>query len=461
MERTLALDCLQKVGQQATLLGWVQTIRSHGKIGFIDLRDRSGFIQIFVTGEMLQGITPESVVKITGQINKRPEKLINPNIPTGEIELSAQKVELVSPSQTSPFPLEGEGYDIGEETRLEYRYLDLRRNRLTSNIRQRHKIISFLRNWLTDDEFIEIETPILTKATPEGARDFLVPSRMHSGNFYALPQSPQQYKQLLMVAGFERYFQIARCFRDEDTRKDRQLEFTQLDMELSFVEQEDVMALNEKLLISLVEKLCPEKKIQEIPFPRISYKEAMQKYGTDRPDIRTDKKDPNLLAFCWVTDFPFFEKADSGGWTFTHNPFSAAKPEHQEWLERGENIDQILTTQYDVVLNGFEIGGGSIRNHKAEDLEKVFEIMGFSKEDISKNFGHMLKAFSFGTPPHGGIAWGLDRLVAILCHETTIREVIAFPASSTGVTAVMNAPTPAEPEQLDELGLTLKPKKSS
>jgi aspartyl-tRNA synthetase len=312
-----------------------------------------------------------------------------------------------------------------------------------------------VRDFLHDEGFIEVETPVLTKSTPEGARDYVVPSRVYPGKFYALPQSPQQYKQLLMVSGVEKYFQIARCFRDEDTRGDRQPEFTQMDLEASFVEREDIMALNEKLLIEIVEKLFPEKKIQQKPFPRISYKEAMEKYGTDRPDMREDKNDPNLLAFCWVVDFPFFEKTDEGGWTFTHNPFSRAIPEHEAWLENKENIGDILTTQYDVVLNGFEIGGGSIRNHKPELLSKVFEVMGFSPERIKTNFGHMLEALAFGAPPHGGIAWGLDRLVALLLNQANIREVIAFAKTGEGRDLMMDSPSEIEAKQLKELKIKL------
>ncbi len=324
----------------------------------------------------------------------------------------------------------------------------------------RGKVTKYIRDFLIDKEdFVEVETPILTKSTPEGARDYLVPSRIYPGKFYALPQSPQQYKQLLMVAGLEKYFQIARCFRDEDTRGDRQPEFTQLDIEMSFVEREDVMALNEALLIEIVEKLFPEKRIQEKPFPRITYKEAMEKYGIDRPDLRTDKNDPNLLAFCWVIDFPFFEKTKEGGYTFTHNPFSAPKPEFMDDLLAQKNIDNILTTQYDVVLNGFEIGGGSIRNHRPEALRAVFKVMGFEDERIDMNFGHMLEALGFGAPPHGGIAWGMDRLVTLLRNEPNIREVIAFPKTGDGRDLMMNAPSEVDDKQLKELEIDIKKKK--
>ena len=298
--------------------------------------------------------------------------------------------------------------------------------------------------------------PILTKSTPEGARDYVVPSRVHQGKFYALPQSPQQYKQLLMSAGFEKYFQIARYFRDEDTRGDRQPEFTQLDIEMSFVEQNDVMNLIEEMLIKMVSKITHNKKIQEVPFPRISYKDSMEKYGVDRPDLRNDKNDPDLLAFCWVVDFPFFEKTDNGGWTFTHNPFSKPTKEYETSLSEKKNIGEILTTQYDIVLNGFEVGGGSIRNHRPEALKNVFEIMGFTNEEIEANFGHMLRALGSGTPPHGGIAPGVDRLAMILAGEPNIREVIAFPKTGEGSDLMMDAPSTLSAEQLATLGIGIK-----
>ena len=355
------------------------------------------------------------------------------------------------------------GYEISEENRLKYRYIDLRRERLVKNLELRHKMIKHIRDYLDSKGFFEIETPILTKSTPEGARDYVVPSRLRPGQFYALPQSPQQYKQLLMASGLEKYFQFARCFRDEDTRGDRQPEFTQMDLEMSFVKREDIMELNEAMFIDLIKKIYPQKKIQETPFPRISYQEAMDKYKTDRPDLRKDNPpaggDPDLLALCWVIDFPFFTKDDKGGWTFTHNPFSRTKDEHMEWLMKKEKIGEILTTQYDLVLNGSELGGGSIRNHEPQALLKVFEIMGYKEEEVKQKFGHMLEAFSLGTPPHGGIAWGFDRLVAILQNEPNIREVIAFPKTGDGRDLMMDAPSELGSAQLKELGLSLEKKK--
>jgi len=463
--RTLVAEIAEKEGKEVELMGWVDVRRDHGKLIFIDLRDRSGIAQVvffpkdkemYAKAETLRS---EWVVKIKGKVGKRPAGMDNPKIPSGEHEVPAESLEVLAEAKTPPFDIGTDGREISEEVRMKYRYLDLRRSRLQKNIRNRHKLIKFIRDYLDKEDFTEIETPILTKSTPEGARDYIVPSRLYPGKFYALPQAPQQYKQLLMVAGMERYFQIARCFRDEDTRGDRQPEFTQLDLEMSFVDREDVMNLNEELLIALVKKLYPEKKIHKVPFPRMSYAEAMEEYGTDRPDLRSNKSDLNELAFCWIIDFPFFEKADGGGWTFTHNPFSAPKPEFMKDLMAKKNIPGILTSQYDVVVNGWEIGGGSIRNHTSEALEKVFEIMGFKPEKIKNNFGHMLEAFEFGAPPHGGIAWGLDRLAMILENEPNIREVITFPKTGDGRDLMMDGPSEVSKEQLKELHIKVEKEK--
>ncbi len=467
MERTPILDVKDLVGQSVNLYGWVATRRDHGKLIFIDLRDRSGIVQVvFVPSSkdyaVASELRSEWVLRIKGQVKARPEKMVNAEIETGKVEIEPEEMEVLNKSETPPFPLDTDGYEIGEESRMKYRYLDLRRQRMAKNLTVRHEIALFIRNWLSEKGFIEVETPILTKSTPEGARDYVVPSRLYPGNFYALPQSPQQYKQLLMVAGLEKYFQIARCFRDEDTRGDRQPEFTQLDLEMSFVKREDVMELNEKLLIDLVKKIYPEKEIQEIPFPRLTYAEAMEKYNTDRPDLRNNKNDSNLLALCWIVDFPFFSAEGgpaSGGeikWTFTHNPFSAPKPEFMDLLLQKKNIGDILTSQYDVVVNGWEIGGGSIRNHKPDALEAVFEIMGFKKERIKENFGHMIEALGYGAPPHGGIAWGLDRLVSVLQGEPNIREVIAFPKTGDARDLMMESPSELEKKQLKELHLKVE-----
>lgn len=462
-------DITQNVDQTVTLAGWVASRRDHGKLVFIDLRDRSGVCQVVFgpwSGDELytqaQKLRSEWVIQIEGLIKKRPDNMINADIATGSVEVEPKAMTILNESLTPPFPLDTNGYEIDEEVRMKYKYLDLRRERLQKNLALRHRVIKFIRDYLDKEGFYEVETPILTKSTPEGARDYIVPSRLYPGTFYALPQSPQQYKQLLMASGAEKYFQIARCFRDEDTRGDRQPEFTQMDLEMSFVDQEEVMQLNEKLLIALVQTILPEKKIQQIPFPRITYKEAMETYKTDRPDLRKDKEDKNLLAFCWVVDFPFFERdsdpsTGSGReeWTFTHNPFSQPKSEHVAMLMNKENIGSILTTQYDVVLNGFEIGGGSIRAHNPEILKKVFEIMGYESGTIEKNFGHMLEAFSYGTPPHGGIAWGLDRLLAIVQNEPNIREVIPFPKTGDARDLMMHAPAEIDTKQMQELHIEI------
>lgn len=466
LPRTLIGELPEAAGQQVRVCGWVQTIRTHGKIVFFDLRDTSGMVQaVFVPKNPDSGpvrdVRPEWILSVTGTVQNRPASMANDKIPTGKIELFIEDIEKLSKAETLPFGIDGGGYDISEEKRLKYRYIDLKRSRLHKNLIFRHRVYNYIRNFLTAQSFIEIDTPYMTKSTPEGARDYLVPARVEPGNFYALAQSPQQYKQLLMAAGMERYFQIARCFRDEDTRGDRQPEFTQLDLEMSFAGQEEIMDLNEELLIGLVKELAPEKKIQEIPFPRISYKESMKKYGTDRPDLRADKNDHNSLAFCWIIDWPFFEKTPEGGWTFTHNPFSAPMPEFAQDLENKINIPNILATQYDIVLNGSEIGGGSIRNHQAFALEAVFSIMGYSPERIQEGFGHMLEAFSYGAPPHGGIAWGLDRLIMILENEPSIRETIAFPKTGDGRDLMMGAPSAVDSMQLKEAGISAIKKESS
>lgn len=462
MKRTYIKDLGEKVGEEVVISGWVDVRRDQGKMVFMDMRDMTGKVQCVVLPnhpeaiEQVKDVRTEWVLSVKGLVSKRPERNVKAGVLNGDIELEILSIEVLNESLTVPFDIGKDTREINEEVRLKHRYVDLRSDRMQKNIRNRHKVIKFIRDFLDTESFIEVETPILTKSTPEGSRDYVVPARLYPGKFYALPQSPQQYKQLLMTGGVEKYFQIARCMRDEDTRGDRQPEFTQLDLEMSFVEREDVMELNEKLLIELVTKLYPEKKIQQIPFPRFTYKEAMEKYNSDKPDIRENKEDLNLLAFCWVIDFPFFEKTDTGAWTFTHNPFSRPKPEHLEWLMNKENIGEILTSQYDVALNGMEIGGGSIRNHNPKALEKVFEIMGHSLDGIQKNFGHMMTAFSLGTPPHGGIAWGLDRLIMLLQNEPNIREVIPFAKTGEGKDPMMDSPSEISEEQLLELGINVR-----
>lgn len=468
--RTYIKDLSVHIEKEVLVQGWIDVRRDQGKMVFLDIRDVTGKVQAvclpFHTEALAvaQNVRPEWVVGVTAKVNKRPEKNIKVAILNGELELEVLAIEILNEAATPAFDIATDGHEIGEEVRLTKKYLDLRRGRMQHNLRTRHKVIKFIRDYFDTHNFIEVETPLLTAPTPEGSRSYLVPARLYPGNFYALPQSPQQYKQLLMTGGFERYFQIAKCMRDEDTRGDRQPEFTQLDLEMSFVTKEEVMKLNEELLINIVTTLFPHKCIQQVPFPVLTYKEAMEEYGSDKPDIREDKNDPNLLAFCWVVDFPFFEATgldnvdDTGEWTFTHNPFSKPQEHYMEDLLSKKNIGSILTTQYDVALNGYEIGGGSIRNHNPEALRKVFEVMGYSEEKITRDFGHMLEALGSGTPPHGGIAWGLDRLLMVLLNEPNIREVMAFPKTGEGKDLLMQAPALASAKNLRELSLEIKKK---
>ena len=458
MERTLVLTVGENLQKEVRFLGWAQKVRDHGKMGFIDLRDRSGVVQC--VGQNLPKVTPESVIEIVGKVVERPEKLINPNLATGKYEIQITTVKVISGCGELPIPLETDGYEIEEPVRMKYRYLDLRRQRMTRNIRVKSDVMRFITDWLGERDFVEVETPILTKTTPEGARDFIVPSRLQKGKFYALPQSPQQYKQLLMVAGFERYFQMARCFRDEDPRADRAYgDFTQLDIEMSFVNQEDILKLTEELFTQLVKELFPQKKITQFPWPRISHHDAIEKYGNDKPDLRKDKKDPDELAFAWVVDFPLFSEQSkddyfhgSGKAVFapSHHMFTAPHPEDVGLLDTDPLAVRGL--QHDLVLNGFEVGGGSVRIHDPLVQRKVFELIGFTKEQEGQ-FEHMLTAFKYGVPPHGGIAPGLDRFIYVLLGESSIREVMAFPATAGGLTAVMDAPSGATKEQLTELGI--------
>jgi len=464
MERILIKNLKEHVGSEVLIKGWVDVRRDQGKMVFFDFRDMSGYVQGVVlpnveesTKETAQRVRPEWVVAVKGKVNQRPEKNAQKDKQNGDIELEVLGIEVLNEADTSPLPLDTDGQDIDEEVRLKYRYLDLRRPRLQRNIKVRSEFVDKVRQFLFSKGFTEIETPYFTSTTPEGSRDFVVPSRMYPGKFFALPQSPQQYKQLLMVAGFERYFQIARCFRDEDLRSDRGFEHTQIDIEMSFVTRDELMAIDEELMTITAESMGAT--IKEKPFPRISYKDAMEKYGADKFDMRTDEeKEKNVLAFAWVIDFPMFEKDKNGKWTFTHNPFSMPNPEHVEWLKNGERIDEIVTQQYDLVCNGYETGGGSIRAHKPDILRATFKVMGYSDEQIEKEFGHMLSAFSFGTPPHGGIAHGIERMIMILTGEKFLREVQAFPQTARGRTSVMDAPSDLSPEQLLELGIAV-PKK--
>lgn len=471
MQRTYIKDLVNKLGEEVLICGWVDVVRDQGKMVFFDFRDITGKVQgVVLSGnnkliELTKSVKKEWVVSVSGIINKRPEKMVNHKVLNGDIEMEVKNIEVLNQAETLPFDITEDTSVIDENTRLKYRYLDLRSERMQKNIKIRSEFVKRTREFLFKNNFTEIETPILTESTPEGSRDFVVPSRLNPGKFYALPQSPQQYKQLLMIAGFERYFQIARAIRDEDLRADRGFEHTQIDIEMSFVKMEDVMNLVEEMITNTVESMGY--KIKQKPFPKISYKEAVEKYGADKFDLRTkEEKKEGILAYAWVINFPFFEKTDTKNdtkiekseWTFTHNPFSMPIPEHIDWLLEGKNIDQILTTQYDLVCNGYESGGGSIRAHKPEILRATYKIMGYSDNDIEESVGHMIEAFKYGAPPHGGIALGVERNVMNLTGETFLREVQSFPMTRGGQTSVMKAPKELTEKQLKELNIKIENK---
>ncbi len=567
----------EHVGQSVTLAGWVHRQRDHGGVTFIDLRDRYGLVQIVADPAIAdvaiaQDARAEWVLQISGVVRRRPEGAENPNLATGEIEVEAKKVEVLNPAKPLPFQI-NKDEDIDEHVRLKYRYLDLRREKMQNNMILRHKVVKFIRDYLSQRNFIEIETPLLFKTTPEGARDYLVPSRLQPGTFYALPQSPQQLKQLLMVAGMDRYFQIARCLRDEDLRGDRQPEFTQLDLEMSFVERDDVLEVVEGLFTEMVKEVVPHKRLLSSPWPRLSYTEAIERYGSDKPDLRfgmelynlseifaksefrvfqmalqsggvikcivvpgcaeysrkevddltefakeqgakglatlaltaegvkgtaqkfikpeevtaiqnltgaktgdlvlfvADSKsvanktlsalrllfrdrlnlaDKNVLAFAWVLDFPMFEyNEEDKKWDAAHHPFTMPKMEDLPKFET--DPASILSDAYDMVLNGYETASGSIRIHRSDIQQKVFQLLGLKDEEIQAKFGHMIEAFQFGAPPHGGMAPGIDRLVMLFADEPNIREVIAFPKNQAGRDVMADAPSPASEKQLREL----------
>ena len=573
------------IGQQVALAGWIHRRRDHGGVTFIDLRDRWGLIQVVANPatsatahQAAIDARSEWVVQVEGVVRRRPQGMENPSLATGEIEVEVQALRVLNPARTPPFPI-NEETEVDESVRLKYRYLDLRRARLQRVLELRHRLVKYIRDFLDARGFWEVETPILFKTTPEGARDYLVPSRVHPGQFYALPQSPQQLKQLLMVAGVERYFQIARCFRDEDLRGNRQPEFTQLDLEMSFVEREDVMALVEELFTSLVDKLVPDMHLLAKPWPRLTYAEAMERFGKDSPDIRfglelkniTDLaqgcgfkvfqnaaaseghvrglnakgcagfsrkdideltayaasfgakglaylaidpsgevrssfsrflsperiqelrerleaepgdlllfvadrppvvyeslarlrthlgdrlglRDPNVLAFCWVVDFPFVTWVEEEKrWDPSHHLFTSPMPEDVPLLD--SDPGKARGQQYDMVLNDLEVGGGSIRIHDRKLQERVFQLIGLEPEVAQERFGHMLEAFEYGTPPHGGIAPGIDRICMILAKEPDIREVIAFPKNQAARDIMAGAPSPAQEKQLEELHIRLR-----
>ena len=463
MERTYIANLSSKIGERALIKGWVSVRRDQGKMVFFDFRDMTGTVQGVVLPNETDAIAVaketrgEFVVEIEGMVNKRPEKNIQTEKLNGDIELEVKSITILNASEPMPFDIHGDTLGINEEVRLKYRYLDLRNERLTRNIRTRDSIIAFFRAYMRAHDFIEVETPIMMKGTPEGSREYIVPSRLEQGKFYVLPQSPQQFKQLLMVAGFEKYFQIARCMRDEDTRGDRQPEFTQLDFEMSFVSQEDVLTYTEAMFIQLVEELYPNKTITTKPFPRLTYAESMEKHGSDKPDLRTDKNNPNELAFAWIVDFPMFEKTD-GGLQAAHHPFCSVKPEDKDKFMQGEDLLSIRANSYDLVLNGYELSSGSIRIHDLHEQKQVFNLLGIGEDEQRAKFGHMLDAFSFGTPPHGGFAPGIDRIVMLLENQPNIREVIAFPKTGEGKDLMMGAPAEVSEKQLKELGISLEKK---
>ena len=448
------------VGKKVQLCGWVDLVREFRDKVFIILRDRYGKIQLVVSEKGLvkqaKKATAESSIKIEGFVKARPKGQENKNMASGKVEIEVKKLEIFNCSPKLPFDFKADNL---EDTRLKYRYLDLRTERMQKNIELRHKAIKFIRDYLDKEGFLEITTPILTKSSPEGARDFIVPSRIHPGKFYALPQSPQQYKQLLMMSGFDKYFQIAPCFRDEDARADRSPgEFYQLDLEMAFVEQNDILELTEKLFIAMIKKVFPGKKITKVPFPRLTYEEVMKKYKSDKPDLRKNKRDKNELAFCWIIDFPLFEdKLEQGHYAPSHHMFTKPKEEHWKYLNK-KDAKKAKSYQHDLVLNGFEVGGGSIRIHKPEIQEKIFDLIGFDKKQ-KKYFSHMLTAFQYGAPPHGGIAPGIDRLLMAILGESSIRELIAFPKNKEAKDVTFNAPDEVSAKQLKEANIKLDKKK--
>lgn len=440
---------IKEIGKKVKLSGWVDSIRTHGKIGFINLRDRYGITQIFFSEKFikeLQKLRRESIISVEGVVKKRPEA--NKNIKTGSIEVSASKLDILNIVDELPMEL-GDDIESNEDTRLKYRYLDLRRDKMQRNIMLRHNIIKAMRDYLDKNEFLEIETPILAKSTPEGARDYLVPSRKFKGEFYALPQSPQLFKQLLMIAGFDKYFQVAKCLRDEDLRADRQPEFTQLDMEMSFAEEEDIFQLVEKMFKEVWKKALNVD--IKIPFERITYDESIKRYKTDKPDLR---KRGEKYKFAWITDFPLFEWCEEGKkYVSAHHPFTGIKRDDLYKLEK--NPEKTYSRSYDLVLNGWELGSGSVRIHDKETQSKIFKALKIDEKEARDRFGFFLDALKFA-PPHCGIAFGLDRIIAIVSECESIRDVIAFPKNKDARDLMTGAPSKVSKEQIKELGFRLE-----
>jgi aspartyl-tRNA synthetase len=445
------------VGREVILSGWIAKRRDHGKLIFIDLRDRTGLTQaVFIPKEsgdayqLAQGVRSEYVVTLKGTVNARPKGTINQKLPTGEVEVLVKDLQILNASQTPPFEIEDE-LSVTEETRLKYRYLDMRRSTVFNNVSMRGRLYRTCRAVLDERGFLECETPVLTKSTPEGARDYLVPSRLNPGKFYALPQSPQLFKQILMVAGFEKYYQIAKCFRDEDLRADRQPEFTQLDIEMSFVTEEDVYQLTEEIMKAVFKEL---KGIDlETPFPRLTYAQAQEKYKTDKPDLRQETG--KEFAFVWVTQFPLLKfNADEQRWDSEHHPFTSPYAEDIPLFDTDPG--KIKSRAYDIVLNGMELGSGSVRIHNQELQEKIFSFVGIDLQHARERFGFLLEAFQFGAPPHAGVAFGLDRLLTVLTGQQSIREVILFPKTSAGQCLMTDAPSSVDAKQLRELHIDIR-----
>ncbi len=470
MQRIKTTETVNKVEETVLIKGWVHVRRNMGKIVFLDVRDRWGILQVVavpseldeISAALVKDIRPEFVVAIEGIVKSRGDKQINKDLATGTVELLAKKIEVLAEAETPPFEIENEDRQANEELRLKYRYLDLRHERMKNNIVLRDKVLSYLRNWIQKNDFIEVQTPILSKSTPEGARDYLVPSRLHPGEFFALPQAPQQYKQLLMVAGIDRYFQVAPCFRDEDARADRSPgEFYQLDMEMSFVTQEDILNLVEAMMTQMVKEIFPEKKLTFEPWPRLDYEEVIKKYGSDKPDLRKNKEDKDELAFAWVVNFPLFmpqtdeDRFVGAGdtWGPAHNMFTMPKEEDIPLIDTDPG--KVRSYQHDLILNGFEVGGGAVRIHDMVLQEKIWDLIGFTDEQ-KKQFKHYFEAFKYGVPPHGGIAPGLERLLMVLLGEKNLKEVTAFPLTSDGRDPMMESPSQVSKDQLDELGIQLK-----
>ncbi|MEA3329477.1 MAG: aspartate--tRNA ligase [Nanoarchaeota archaeon] len=452
MERTMIGELSAFEGKVVEIAGWVDTIREHGKLTFLEIRDVTGTVQTIVTAkdeanfEMVKSLTKESCVRIKGNVNPRPKGTENKNSPAGKVEIKIQELEVYNKCSALPFDIDND--EVGEDIRLKYRYLDLRRPEMQKNLILRSKIIRIIRDTLYEEGFNEFETPMLAKSTPEGARDYVVPSRTQPGKFFALPQSPQLFKQLLMVAGFEKYFQIARCMRDEDLRSDRQPEFTQLDVEMSFVSQEDIFRVVENVLKNVFKKVF--NKTLKTPFKKISHTESVKKYKSDKPDLRGETNEE--FAFAWIVDFPLLEYSkEEERYIACHHPF--CMPKNIKDLEK--NPGKTIAQSFDLVLNGVEILSGSIRIHKSDIQKKVFDLLKISDKEQEEKFGFLLDALKFGAPPHGGIAIGLDRLIQIMTCAESIRETIAFPKNKEAKDLMVDAPSPLSDRQLKDIHIKL------